>query len=208
MQLIKKTLTYFVSIFLASTVSIAQAHPGHDATVGFVGGLLHPLSGVDHLLMILLVGLWSVFKLKKFFLGPVFFMSGMMLGILFGLQVGAIPWFEMGIAVSLMAIGLFIYFTKQLLSPIALGLIAFFGLFHGFAHTDANSFYEASQWVIYKDLLGLLVSTSALHCIGGLIAFMVRDHKLMISRLIGSFTVMYGVTLSYFLILQGHGSLV
>ena len=37
----------------------AQAHPGHSASSGWEQGMLHPLTGLDHLLAILAVGLWA-----------------------------------------------------------------------------------------------------------------------------------------------------
>ena len=36
---------------------LAQAHPGHDAGIGYVSGALHPLGGFDHLLALVAVGL-------------------------------------------------------------------------------------------------------------------------------------------------------
>ncbi len=37
--------------------ALAMAHPGHDHTASFVAGALHPLSGIDHLLGLMTVGL-------------------------------------------------------------------------------------------------------------------------------------------------------
>ncbi len=37
----------------------AQAHPGHGSGGGFGAGFLHPVSGIDHILAMVAVGLWA-----------------------------------------------------------------------------------------------------------------------------------------------------
>ncbi|NHZ91689.1 HupE-UreJ family metal transporter [Massilia sp. CCM 8733] len=51
----KKTL----AIALCLLALPAAAHPGHEAAAGFAAGFAHPLTGIDHLLAMLGVGLWS-----------------------------------------------------------------------------------------------------------------------------------------------------
>lgn len=47
----------FLSLVLF--VPAALAHPGHDVAGGFEAGLRHPLTGVDHVLMIAAVSAWA-----------------------------------------------------------------------------------------------------------------------------------------------------
>ena len=49
----------FVLFLLAAAVPAANAHPFHAEGSGLLAGLAHPLGGVDHLLAMLGVGLWS-----------------------------------------------------------------------------------------------------------------------------------------------------
>ena len=55
------------SLLLTSALlpAVASAHPGHDGGAGFTGGLLHPLSGLDHVLMIAAIGLWAARRAVK-----------------------------------------------------------------------------------------------------------------------------------------------
>ena len=49
----------FATAFLAAASLPALAHPGH-VEMGFADGMLHPLTGIDHLLALLAAGIWSV----------------------------------------------------------------------------------------------------------------------------------------------------
>jgi len=80
MNICMKKLFLSITAFVAAPFStLVFAHTGHDVTVSFMSGLLHPFSGFDHLLVIVLVGFWSAFVLKKTWLGPCFFLMGMFL---------------------------------------------------------------------------------------------------------------------------------
>ena len=49
-------------LLLILTPSVALAHPGHG--IGFLAGLEHPLTGMDHLLAMLAIGLWAAARSK------------------------------------------------------------------------------------------------------------------------------------------------
>ncbi len=49
-------------VLLFGIVSDALAHPGHDVAANFWLGFLHPLSGLDHLLPVVAVGLWASYR--------------------------------------------------------------------------------------------------------------------------------------------------
>ena len=95
-------------ILLASIFTLlatpALAHTGHGDTSGFIHGLQHPLFGMDHLLAMLAVGLWSGFVLpKRFWAGAVTFMAAMAAGAGLSWAGIGIPMVETWIVTSVVA---------------------------------------------------------------------------------------------------------
>ena len=71
----KLTAKIFAATILASVSSAALAHPGHNVS-GLAAGLMHPFSGLDHLLAMVAVGLWAAQGSgRKVWLLPVTFMT-------------------------------------------------------------------------------------------------------------------------------------
>lgn len=140
---------------------VAQAHPGHSTSdLGFVAGFLHPLSGLDHLLALLGVGLWSQ-QQRGAARGwmPASFAAAILGGAaLAGLGV-ALPGVELGIAASVLIVGLLVASARALPLGWAVGLGALFAVFHGYAHiaelsaTAALTSYVAGFMVM--SLLGM-----------------------------------------------------
>ena len=56
-----------LTIALCALGGAAQAHVGHEGghAATFVSGLAHPVSGLDHLLAMVAVGLWSAVALPQ-----------------------------------------------------------------------------------------------------------------------------------------------
>jgi urease accessory protein len=113
---------------------LAQAHPGHDLP-GFAGGLLHPLTGIDHLLAALAVGFWAAqLGGRARWLVPSAFVAMLGLGAVFGHVFGAVSGTEQAIAASLVALGLMIALAARLPAFAGMALVGAFALFHGMAH--------------------------------------------------------------------------
>ncbi len=159
-------LAFFLSIFAVAV----QAHPGHDGhelTWDFTGGVLHPLSGWDHLIAMISVGVWAALVGGKArWVLPATFVTVMSAAGFSAMQwgaLGATPGFvEQGIAASLLCLGLMMAFRVRL--PLAIGaiVIGLFAAFHGWAHgvelpTNANGFSYA---------LGFVAATIFLHAVG------------------------------------------
>jgi len=113
--------------------SPALAHPGHGA--GLAGGFLHPLTGADHVLAMLAVGLWAALRGRRAALAwPAAFVAAMAAGFM-AVQAGLVlPQLEAMIAGSVILLGAAI--ALRLAAPVWLGAVAIaaFGLFHGGAH--------------------------------------------------------------------------
>ena len=192
-------LTLFVFSIVLSQIS--NAHPGHGDYPSFMSGLMHPFSGMDHLLVIFLVGFWSVCCLKKIWIGPLAFMLGMVFGVLLGLASVSITWLEWAISLSVVFAGVFTILRKKMNSHLALYLLAIFGIFHGLAHGEVLSvmpinFLSGSA----QDLAGLLLATGMLHLVGIGAAKVGNASLPIISKGAGAISFSYGLFLIFKLI--------
>lgn len=143
--------------------SAAGAHTGIGPTTGFAAGFLHPLTGADHLLAMLAVGLLA-FAVggRAMWLLPASFVVTIAVGGILGGAGLTLPGAERMLAASVVVIaGLA---TTGFRPPLALlaPLIAGFALFHGLAHgaeapTDASGLAYGA---------GFLTATALLHALG------------------------------------------
>ncbi|MEC9359500.1 MAG: HupE/UreJ family protein [Pseudomonadota bacterium] len=155
----------FVSAIAASAPALA--HPGHPlADSGLLSGLLHPMLGLDHLLTMLMVGLWAAQLGGRARLWvPASFLALMLVGAGLAMAGWMPPHMESGIAVSLIVGGLLVAMALRLSMLPAAALVGVFAVFHGAAH-GAELPATASP-VLYG--AGFLLATGTLHLAGGLI---------------------------------------
>lgn len=156
-----------LAVFLLGASSAAFAHPGHNVS-GFGAGLLHPVSGLDHLLAMLAVGLWAAQGYtkkrggRKVWLLPATFMFMLALGAVIAMQWQTLPLIESGIAASVLALGLLIALSLRLPLMLSVAATALFGLLHGYAHGLALP--DSAEPSAYA--LGFLATTALLHLSG------------------------------------------
>jgi urease accessory protein len=188
---------YLISCIAVGTVfpGSVYSHTGHDVTVSFMSGFIHPFSGIDHLLVIVLVGFWSAFILKKAWQGPSFFMSVMLIGVLAGVNGYSMGIFELGIALSVLALGVALLIKEKLSSLAMLLLIGVFGMFHGFAHSHLFFQEQAGIRLVAEDLAGILIATGILHWAGVVLARTLKDRMTLFSRCAGIASSLYGLVL-------------
>ena len=196
-----KITKLILSVFSIVFSQISNAHPGHGDYPSFMSGLMHPFSGIDHLLVIFLVGFWSVCCLKKIWIGPLAFMLGMAFGAILGFASVSIAWLEWAISLSVIFAGVFTILRKKMDSHLGLYLLAIFGIFHGLAHGEVLStmpmnFLSASV----QDLAGLLFATGMLHLLGIGVAKLGNARLPMISKSAGAISFTYGLFLIFKLI--------
>jgi urease accessory protein len=114
---------------------MAQAHTGHDHGYAFESGLLHPLGGLDHLLAMLMVGLWaSRASGWQTLMLPLVFLASLVAGASLASPAWPVAAVEAGIAASVVLLGLVMAFALRLPPLIAAVLTAGFALCHGLAH--------------------------------------------------------------------------
>jgi urease accessory protein len=141
----------------------AWAHPGHGAAVGFVHGLVHPVTGLDHVLAMIAVGLFAAnLGGRALWAVPLSFVSVMAVGGALGIAGIGIPFVEAGIAVSVIVLGLAVALRWQWPVAAAMGLVGLFAIFHGHAH-GAEMPVDASG---LEYGLGFILATALLHAVG------------------------------------------
>ena len=143
--------------------ALALAHQETGQVTGFLSGLAHPVSGLDHVLAMVAVGLWgAVLGPPAIWVLPVAFPVVMALGGLLGLLGIPVPGVEVGIALSAIVLGAMV--LAELRPPLWLAavVVAFFAIFHGHAH--GQELPEGTNALLYS--LGFVVATGLLHAVG------------------------------------------
>ena len=138
------------------------AHTSHG-TFGFSSGFTHPVLGMDHLLAMLSVGMLSAqIGGRAIWTIPATFVAFMLVGGVFGMN--EIPFFsvEIGIAISVLTLGLAIAADKKLPVFLAMVGVGFFALFHGHAHGEEMP--SSAQPLLYA--LGFILGTALIHIAG------------------------------------------
>lgn len=174
----------------------ALAHPGHGLQTGLSLGFLHPLTGVDHLLAMLAVGIWAAqLGGRALWLVPATFVAVMALGGVLGFDGLTVPYFEQGIAASVLVLGLMIACGQRLPLPISVALVASFALFHGYAH--GAELPADTAGLTFG--IGFMLSTTLLHGVGLLIGLGAQKlYRPIFSRGLGGAIALGGVALLTF----------
>ncbi|ACP21849.1 conserved hypothetical protein; putative [NiFe]-hydrogenase/urease accessory HupE/UreJ family protein (plasmid) [Sinorhizobium fredii NGR234] len=156
-----KTLTA-LAIITASLPGQALAHSGNDHVHGVASGLLHPFSGVDHLLAMIAVGLIAgrlggsaLFRL------PLAFVSAMVAGAAYVLTGVTVPLVEAAVITSVILLGAALIANANIPATLAITGAATFGFFHGFAHGT-----EGPAAAPLGHILGFIGGTVILHITG------------------------------------------
>ena len=152
-----------VWLVLLVVPALALAHEERGQAAGLLAGLAHPVSGLDHVLAMIAVGLWgAVLGAPAIWVLPVAFPLVMAMGGLMGLLGFPLPGVEVGIAVSAIVLGAMV--LAELRPPVwlAAAIVAFFAVFHGHAH--GRELPEGTSALLYS--LGFVVATGLLHAFG------------------------------------------
>jgi urease accessory protein len=141
----------------------AWAHEQAGQAAGFVTGMLHPVSGLDHVLAMVAVGLWGAqLGAPAIWLLPVTFPLVMAFGGFLGLMGVPLPGVEIGIAVSAILLGAMV--ATQSRPPLWMAAVAvgFFAIFHGHAH--GTELPAGQSGLLYS--IGFVIATGCLHATG------------------------------------------
>lgn len=155
------SLRISLAVLLSLLCPLVLAHPSHGS--GIADGLLHPLTGLDHLLAMVGVGLWSAQQSgHSRWLIPGSFVLLMGFAGWLGTLGYSLPFIESGIATSVLLIGLLISFSIKTSALFGMLMVGMFAVLHGFAHgTEMPPSVSAWQFGA-----GFMLTTTLLHAIG------------------------------------------
>jgi len=148
---------------LALLPTAALAHTGIGATSGFAHGFGHPISGLDHILAMVMVGVlaWQLGG-RALWLVPAAFVAVMAVGGALGVAGIDIPFVETGIALSVIVLGAMVALGVKAPLAVAMGLVGLFAIFHGHAH--GAEMPETAGGLAYA--AGFMIATAMLHVAG------------------------------------------
>jgi urease accessory protein len=162
-------LALFVLFTLWPEVSFAHVEQGQAA--GFITGLEHPWSGLDHILAMIAVGIWGAqLGNPALWILPVTFPVVMSCGAMMGLLGIPLPGIEVGIALSALIFGIMILGELKPHIAVAAVLVGFFAIFHGHAH--GTELPDGQSGMLYS--IGFVIATGCLHGLGILIGLIHR----------------------------------
>jgi urease accessory protein len=143
--------------------SSVLAHVEQGQATGFITGLKHPWSGLDHVLAMIAVGLWGAqLGPPALWLLPVTFPLVMSLGAMMGLLGIPLPGIEIGIALSAILLGAMVLGEVRPRLIVAAALVGFFAVFHGHAH--GTELPPGQSGLLYS--MGFVIATGCLHGMG------------------------------------------
>ncbi len=157
-----------LTVLLLAAAGPALAHPGHEGS-----GFLHPFTGIDHLLVMVGVGLWAALlatrKPALSFLVPASFLVMMAVGAAAGFAGIKLPLVEAAILASVFVIGGLLMGAVRMPAVSAMAVVGLFALFHGYAHA-----LEAPATAAGAYILGFLSATALLQGLGLGLGWVVR----------------------------------
>jgi urease accessory protein len=191
-----KTAVVWASAVAATEASRpAAAHVGTGLAGGFVSGFEHPLTGFDHLLAMMCVGLWGAFLGRPLIYAlPVLFPVVMVLGAALGMFAVRLPSVEVGVALSVLVLGTCIAMSFRAPVWLACTVVGTFAIFHGYAH--GRELPSAADPVGYS--AGFVLATGTLHVVGIGIGFLnERPGGIALTRSLGGVIGMVGAWFLY-----------
>lgn len=176
---------------LSAAPAFAHLDPAEHGSM--MSGITHPLSGLDHVLVMLAVGLWAAqMGGRALFAVPAAFVATIALGFALALSGVALPFVEPAILASIVAMGLLVAMAVRVPAAAGAALVGVFALFHGFAHGGELGAASALPFG-----LGFALSTAALHAAGiglGLAIGRLAEGRFL-ARVIGGATAIAGAAM-------------
>jgi urease accessory protein len=194
----KNRISFVAAVATLVFPTAAMAHVGAGSTASFMAGFAHPYSGLDHIAVMIAVGLWAALKGgRALWVWPCAFVGVMLIGGLLGMMHRPMPFVEPGILASVVALGLLVALAVDL--PVWLGaaIVGVFAIFHGHAHgSEVAENIGGAEYMI-----GFAFATASLHAIGLSVALALNSAKMRpVVRLAGAACVMLGIALVFELV--------
>jgi urease accessory protein len=187
-----KTLAVLLAATLTSGLALAHTGADNHQHVGFLSGFLHPFTGLDHMAVMVAVGLWSALVARQsgpgMLWGPLGFANLLLVGAALGMQGFDVPAVEPMIAASLVVTGMLVVSRLKLQGIWAAALVGVFAVFHGLAHG-----HELADNVnAFQTLAGMVSATLVLHTMGLGLGWSLRGANVWVARLLGGSVAAFG----------------
>jgi len=152
-----------LSLLLLAWPATVLAHARGGEAFGFLSGLRHPVSGLDHVVAMIAVGLWGAqLGAPAVWLLPITFPMVMACGGMLGLLGVALPGIEVGIAASAIVLGFAVFREARPSLWVAAVVVGVFAIFHGNAH--GTELPPGADGILYS--IGFVIATGLLHATG------------------------------------------
>jgi urease accessory protein len=192
-----RLLTRHAACLLAALLipTLAHAHVGVGEASGISYGLAHPVSGLDHFVAMVAVGLWAAQRGgRAVWAVPLSFVSVMAVGCLAGKAGIAVPFIEQGITASVLVLGLLIVAAVRLPVAVSSCLVGLFAVCHGHAH--GAEMPATVSGLAYG--VGFVLATGFLHALGIGIGMLVQSLlSLWATRYVGGAITAIGIYLCF-----------
>jgi urease accessory protein len=189
-----RTAIRLASFAILMLPTVAFAHTGVGETSGFMHGFSHPISGLDHILAMVMVGVFA-YQLggRALWLVPATFVLVMAVGGALGVAGINVPFVEVGIALSVIVLGAVVALNVKAPTAVAMGIVALFAIFHGHAH--GAEMPEDAGGLAYA--VGFMIATAILHIVGIGVGFLIgkagEQYGSMVVRASGGVAAVAGV---------------
>jgi urease accessory protein len=186
-----KATLWLAMAILVGAPAVARAHPQSGVAGGFLSGFSHPISGWDHILAMIAVGLWGAqLGAPAMWLLPVTFPMVMALGGMMGLLGIPLPGVELGVAASAIVLGAMVLAEARPPLWLAAAIVGIFAIFHGHAH---GTELPAGQSGLFYSA-GFVIATGCLHAVGITIGLAQRwKGGRIVIRAAGGFAAIAGI---------------
>jgi urease accessory protein len=156
---------------LSPRVAWAHVESGTAGDGGFLSGVLHPVTGLDHVVAMVAVGLWgAILGAPAIWILPIAFPLIMAFGAVLGIVGVPVPAIDLGIATSGIVLGAMVATSARPPLVVAFTLVSLFAIFHGHAHGSALP--EFGVPLLYA--AGFVIATGLLHVCGIALGVLVR----------------------------------
>jgi urease accessory protein len=185
-----------LALFVTLTPSLALAHVGVGETSGVAQGFMHPVSGFDHILGMVAVGLFAAhLGGRALCLVPLAFVAMMAAGGVLGMTGIGLPYVEIAIGLSIVVLGITLATRVNPPVAIAMALVGLFAIFHGHAH--GAEMPETTSGLAYG--VGFILTTALLHAIGIGVGILIGNagqrYSRTISQIAGGAMALAGVAM-------------
>ncbi len=170
-----------------------MAHVEGPLVGGFAAGFGHPFAGFDHIVGMMALGFWAALggRTTAWVLPAVF--TGVVIVGFFG-ALGGASWLlaEVGIAASVLALGLLLTAGWTPALAVSIALAAAFAIFHGIAHGAV-----APTTNLVPFAAGIAMATASLHSIGIAAGWLAGQRWRIesLGRPVGALTALIGIVL-------------